>query len=109
MRLYVVTLFLHCLAIGGDHFRMLNRRSRQERRDAPSRPSLGVCLAQTLSPKLLVRRSYYRRRQQEKVGGMSIAFWVFVLIVCAYAGWESGSIQFGQLLEPQQHGRSPTG
>lgn len=87
---------------------MLNR-SRQERRDAPFRPPLDVYRAQTFSPKLLVRRCYYRRRQQEKVGGMSIAFRIFVLLFCAYAGWESASIQFGEVREPQQHGRFPIG
>ncbi|WP_247295252.1 hypothetical protein, partial [Bradyrhizobium sp. 87] len=51
-----------------------------------------VYLAQTLSPKLPVRRYLYRRHQQEKAGGMSIAFRMFVLLSCAYAGWETPSI-----------------
>jgi hypothetical protein len=51
----------------------------------------------------------YRRHQQEKAGGMSIAFRIFVLLFCAYAGWETASIQFGELREPQQQRRSPTG
>ena len=51
----------------------------------------------------------YRRHQQEKVGGMSIAFRIVVLLFSAYAGWETPGIQFGELREPQQQGRSPTG
>lgn len=66
-------------------------------------------LAQTVSPKLLVRACVYRCRKQERVGGMSIALRIFVLVFCAYAGWETPSIQFGELREPQQQGRSPAG
>jgi hypothetical protein len=36
---------------------------------------------------------------------MSIAFRISVLLFCAYAGWETPSIQFGDLREPQQQGR----
>ena len=28
---------------------------------------------------------------------MSIAFRIFVLVFCAYSGWETASIQFGDL------------
>jgi hypothetical protein len=33
---------------------------------------------------------------------MSISFRVVMILVCAYAGWETASLQFGELPEPQQ-------
>ena len=33
---------------------------------------------------------------------MSISFQVVMVLVCAYAGWETASLQFVELPEPQQ-------
>jgi hypothetical protein len=33
---------------------------------------------------------------------MAISFRVVMILVCAYAGWEIASLQFGELPEPQQ-------
>jgi hypothetical protein len=33
---------------------------------------------------------------------MSITFRVVMVLVCAYAGWETASLQFGELPDPQQ-------
>lgn len=40
---------------------------------------------------------------------MLIAFRIFILLCCAYAGWETANIQHGELREPQQESRSPIG
>ena len=32
---------------------------------------------------------------------MSIGFRVAIVLVCAYAGWQTASVQFGELPEPQ--------
>jgi len=33
---------------------------------------------------------------------MPIGFRVGIILVCAYAGWQTASVQFGELPEPQQ-------
>jgi hypothetical protein len=33
---------------------------------------------------------------------MSITFRIFMMLACAYAGWETANFQLGQLAEPQQ-------
>ena len=33
---------------------------------------------------------------------MSISFRVVMVLVCAYAGWETARLQFGELPDPQQ-------
>jgi hypothetical protein len=33
---------------------------------------------------------------------MAIGLRVVIVLVCAYAGWYAGSVQFGELPEPQQ-------
>ena len=32
---------------------------------------------------------------------MSIGFRVAIILVCAYAGWQTASVQYGELPEPQ--------
>jgi hypothetical protein len=32
---------------------------------------------------------------------MSIGFRVAIVLVCTYAGWQTASVQFGELPEPQ--------
>jgi hypothetical protein len=33
---------------------------------------------------------------------MSIGFRIVIVVVCAYAGWQTAGVQFGELPEPRQ-------